>query len=215
MTLTGEQLLTLFVALFSLFSPFANIGPFAGLVNHFPREEQIKISRGVFINAVVILLVFVWAGELIFEILGVTSHALGLVGAVALFRAGMPMMTDGNKEESRMDLIESREKQDWRSIVAIPMTFPMSIGGTTAAYVVSATGLATNITDLMALSVVVVAFAVVVWMTHYFSPPLASRLSPAGRDILTRVGGIILLSIAFGLMANSLKGFFPILNTTS
>ena len=208
MTMTFEQLLVFFTALVSLFSPLANIGPFAGLVGHFPRDEQKKIARGVFINTIVVLLILVWAGEVIFQVLGVTPHALSLVGGIALFRAGMPMMSNGTKEDANVDEVDAK-RQDWRSMVAVPMTFPMSIGGTTAAYVVSGTAFARNAADLAAISVVIVLFAVVIWLTHYFSPPLTSRLSPAGRDIVTRVGGIILLAIALGLMANGLKGFFP------
>ena len=96
-------------------------------------------------------------------------------------------------------------------MAVMPMTFPLSIGGTTAAYIVSATGLANNLIDLVAISGVILFFALVIWLTHLFSPPLASRLNPQGRLILGRIGGIILVTIAVQLLASGLKGLFPVL----
>jgi len=214
MTLTATQLLVLFTALVSLFSPVANIGPFAALVGHFSRADQRKIARGVFMNAAIVLLIFVWGGEFLFKLLGVTPDTLSVTGGIALFLAGMPMMLKGAKEpEGEEEAIEQAKTRphDWRSMVVVPMTFPMSIGGTTAAYVVSATAFAENAVDLLALSGVVLLFCIVLWLTHLFSPPIGKAVGPGGRDILTRVGGIVLVAISVQLVTSGLRGLFPVL----
>lgn len=133
MTLTLQQLLLLFVSLFTLFSPLANIGPFSSLVGHFSRNDQRRLAFAVFINVLVVMLLFVWVGEALFTILGVNSDSLSVTGGIALMIAGLPMMLGTSKsEEVKQDL----EPKTWREMTVIPMTFPMSIGGTTAAYVV-------------------------------------------------------------------------------
>jgi len=116
----------------------------------------------------------------------------------------------GTSKPERVE--ESEQAQNWRDMAVIPMTFPMSIGGTTAAYIVSASGFAKNILDLLAISVVVVLFGVVIWLTHLFSPPLAAKLNPQGRAILNRIGGIILVAIAVQLLAGGFTGLFPALS---
>ena len=214
MTMTLTQLLVLFTALVSLFSPLANIGPFAALVGHLPREDQRKLAPRVFLNVLAVLLVFVWLGELLFNLLGVTPDTLSVTGGIALFIAGLPMMLKGAKEPEGEDeaLAQAKEQpQDWRSMVVVPMTFPMSIGGTTEAYVVSASGFAKNPLDLLAISVVVLLFSIVIWLTHLFAPPIGRAVGPGGRDILTRVGGIVLVAISVQLVASGLKGLFPVL----
>ena len=208
MNITLQQLLLLFISLFTLFSPLANIGPYASLVGHFPRADQKKLAFSVFINAVVVMLLFVWLGELLFNILGVNSNSLSITGGIALMIAGLPMMLGSDKPDKVED---SQEPQSWREMAVIPMTFPMSIGGTTAAYIVSATGFAGSIPDLLAISVVVVLFGVVIWLTHLYSPPLAAKLNPQARGVLNRIGGIILVAIAVQLLAGGVKGFFPLL----
>lgn len=164
------------------------------------------------------MIVFVWAGEFVFRLLGVTPDTLSVAGGIALFIAGLPMMLKGDKEpEGGAEAIAQAEQkpQDWREVVVVPMTFPMSIGGTTASYVVSATGFAQNYVDLLAICVIVLLFCVVIWLTHLFSPPIGKALGPGGRDILTRVGGIVLVAISVQLVAGGLRGLFPVLGGRS
>ena len=73
------------------------------------------------------------------------------------------MLGSGKPEEDE----PSEISQNWRDMAVTPMTFPMSIDGTFAAYVVSATAFAQNAIDLVAISIVVVLFGVVVWLTSY------------------------------------------------
>lgn len=211
MTLTYEELLVFLAALVGLFSPFANIGPFSSLIGHYSRPDQRKIAAGVFINVVVVLLVFLWIGQVIFEILGINSDSLTVTGGIALMYAGLPMMLNLGGDKQADNDGKKLPADSWRSMVIIPMTFPMSIGGTTAAYMVTASGQTNNYIDMVALSIVVMIFSVVIWATHFFSPVIATRLNPLGRQILNRIGGIILVTIAVQLLASGLKGLFPVL----
>lgn len=208
MTMTFQQLLLFFVALFTLFSPLGNIGPYASLVGHFPRADQRRLAFAVFRNVTIVMLLFVWAGEALFVVLGINSNSLTVTGGIALMIAGLPMMLGKSDTE---EVAVSKETKTWREMAIIPMTFPMSIGGTTAAYIVSETGNAQNVADLLAISLVILIFAVVIWLTHLLSPPLAAKLNPPGRAILGRVGGIILVTIAVQLLASGLSGLFPAL----
>lgn len=208
MTLSLQQLFILFVSLFTLFSPLACIGPIASLAGHFSRSDQKKLAFAVFVNAVLVLVAFVWVGNFLFELLGVNSYSLSVTGGIALMIAGLPMMLGSTKPDKDEP---AKQTQNWRDMAVVPMTFPMSIGGTTAAYVVSATGEAEGVLDLAAISGVVVLFTVVIWLTHLFSPPLAAKLKPRSRVVLNRVGGIVLVAIAVQLLASGLKGLFPVL----
>lgn len=208
MTMTLQQLLILFVALFTLYSPLSNLGPYASLVGHFSRPDQKRLAFAVFRNVMFVMLLFVWVGELLFDVLGVNADSLSLTGGIALMIAGLPMMLGAGKPDKDEP---GKETQNWRDMAVIPMTFPMSVGGTTAAYIVSATAFTQNITDLFAISIVVAFFGVVIWLTHFLSPPLSARMKPQGRVILSRIGGIVLVAISVQLMAGGLKGLFPIL----
>lgn len=207
MTMSLQQLLTLFVALFTLYSPLSNIGPYASLVGHFSRPDQKKLTFAVFVYVVAVLLLSAWIGEVLFDVLGVNEASLSATGGIALIIAGLPMMLGAGKPDKDEP---GKETQNWRDTAVTPMTFPMSIDGTEVAYVVSATAFARNALDLAAISIVVVLFGAVVWLTLFFSPPLVAKLSPQAGVILHRIGGIVLVAIAVQLLADGVQGLFPI-----
>ena len=100
--------------------------------------------------------------------------------------------------ERESDKVEGEE--NWRSVVVVPLTFPFSVGGATAAIVISTASRYDSPLDLTVISLVCVLAALVIGATHYFSGPIARRLSPQRMDILTRISGIILVSIAAQLL---------------
>jgi len=208
MTMSLQQLLTLFVALFTLYSPLSNIGPYASLVGHFSRPDQKKLAFAVFINVLAVLLLSAWIGEVLFDVLGVNESSLSVTGGIALMIGGLPIMLGAGKSK---EAEPGEVSHNWRDMAVTPMTFPMSIDGTFAAYVVSATALSQNVIDLVAISIVVLLFGIVVWLTHLFSPPLVDRLSPQAGVILSRIGGIVLVAIAVQLLADGVKGLFSFL----
>ncbi len=208
MTITLQQLALFFVALFTLFSPLSNVGPYSSLMSHLTRADQKKLAFAVGMNVAVVTVLFVWAGELLFKILGVNTPSLTIAGGIALIIAGLPMMLGTNRlNEAGSD----EPAKSWREMSVLPMTFPMSMGGTTVGYVVTAAGYAKNLGDLVAISVVCILFAFVVLCTIYLSPPVASRLPPQAQLVLGRVSGIVLVAISIQLFASGLKGLFPVL----
>jgi multiple antibiotic resistance protein len=96
------------------------------------------------------------------------------------------------------------EGKDWQSIVVMPLIFPFSVGASTVAIVISTSSRYDSTVDLIAISIVCALFALVVGITNYFSGPINQRLSPLGRDIMSRVAGIILVAIAFGLLTRGI-----------
>jgi len=208
MTMSLQQLLTLFVALFTLYSPLSNIGPYATLVGHFSRPDQKKLALAVFIYVSAVLLLSAWGGEVLFEVLGVNEASLSLTGGIGLMIGAIPIMLGTDKPD---ETESGKGTQNWRDIAFTPITFPISIDGAFAAYVVAATTFSKNVIDLVAISIVVVLFGAVVGLTLFFSPPLVAKSSPQTGVILSRVGGIVLVAIAVQLIADGVKGLLPLL----
>jgi multiple antibiotic resistance protein len=201
MTIPLEQLILLFTSLFAIFSPPANIGPFAAISGHFPRPIQRRIALQVAASYAGVLIISAWVGQWLLEILGVTVSGLTVAGGIALMLAGLPLMLRGDKPQPSPEEIEAAsDREDWRSVVVVPLTFPMSVGGATAAIVIASASRYDSIPDLTAISLVCILMALVIFATHFFSGPVAKRLSPQNMDILTRVSGIVLVAIASQLL---------------
>jgi multiple antibiotic resistance protein len=201
MTIPTEQLLILFTSLFAIFSPPAAIGPIATISGGYPRSVQRRIALQVAAAYAGVLIISAWVGQWLLEILGVTMSGLTVAGGIALILAGLPLMLNGaNRQPNKGEISKASEQEDWRTIVVVPLTFPLSVGGATVAIVIAAASRWDTAPDLTAISLVCLVMALVIFATHLFSGPIATRLSPQNMDILARISGIVLVAIAAQLL---------------
>lgn len=201
MTIPTEQLLILFTSLFAIFSPPAALGPIATISGDYPRHIQRRIATQITVAYAGVLIVAAWVGQWLLEVLGVTVSGLTVAGGIALLLAGLPLMLNGAKRQpSEAEITQASAQDEWRTIVVVPLTFPLSVGGATAAIVIAAASRWDTVPDLIAISLVCLVMAVVIFATHYLSGPIAKRLSPQNMDILSRISGIVLVAIAAQLL---------------
>jgi multiple antibiotic resistance protein len=122
--------------------------------------------------------------------------ALSFVG-VELMRGGgePPPEKDGEKVAPRA------APPTWRSVLFMPVTFPLTVGGTTFAIFVSFRSMARNLPEIIALSIAGLAYAMVPAITVYASGHLERRVTPKTRTLLEKVAGILLTAIAVMLLS--------------
>jgi multiple antibiotic resistance protein len=87
-------------------------------------------------------------------------------------------------------------------VLFTPITFALTVGGTTFAFGVAASADVGDVEGRLLLSVAAVAYAAVAGLTLYASGHVERRISPQVGMILDRVAGILLTSIAVILLAN-------------
>ncbi len=201
MDIPTSQLIVLFVSLFTIFSPPAMIGPIAAITGKYPRKRQRRIAWQVAGSYVLVLIVSAWIGQWLLSILGVTVGGLMVAGGLALFLVGLPLMMKGSKGKIKeMEEDEESDEKDnmtkGKASLIVPLVFPMAIGGATAAIVIAQASQWKSALDLLAISGVCALMALVIFLTYYFSGPIAQRLRPHSLDILGRISGIILVAIA-------------------
>jgi multiple antibiotic resistance protein len=83
----------------------------------------------------------------------------------------------------------------------MPVTFPLTVGGTTFAIFVSFRSMARNLPEIIALSIAGLAYAMVPAITVYASGHLERRVTPKTRTLLEKVAGILLTAIAVMLLS--------------
>jgi multiple antibiotic resistance protein len=89
-----------------------------------------------------------------------------------------------------------------KSVLFTPVTFPLTVGGTTFAFAVAASAQAANLMDKASLSLAALCFAAVTGITLYAAGHVQRRVSLKGAMLLDRVAGILLTAIAVILLAN-------------
>lgn len=207
---SSEHLL-FFVTLFTLFSPPAAIAAFATITDRFPNDIQKKVAKRLARNYFVVMFVSLIVGEYILMALGISTAALMITGGLAVLIAGMPMMISGQKLRmvNNEDEFQAVPRAEWESVVSVPMTFPMTVGGATIAIAISTASQTVAIMDYGILIFAVFLMALVVYLVTLTASALAKRLG-GSIDILTRASGIIIVAIAIQILAKGLSGLIEI-----
>lgn len=203
---TGNPVL-MFMALFALYSPLAALSSYLPIIGRFSSRDQLRLAVGLFINVAAFVLLAVWIGEPILELLGVTTAALSVTGGIALLYAGVPMMRGLEEAAPAGDEPDDASpgngtQESWRSVLFTPLTFPLTIGGTSFGLIVAFAASAQGISEDIYLSVAGLAYAVLTGLTVYAAGHLHRRVSVAARAVLSRIAGILLTAIAVTLLVN-------------
>jgi multiple antibiotic resistance protein len=161
--------------------------------------------------AVAILLV-TWAGRPLLNLLGLSLPALRVAGGFVLLLAALPMVTEYQRSSAQQEAeleAGAASSRNWVQLGAVPLTFPISIGGATVAAVIAAAGHHPSLQRAIATSLVGLAMTAVVWLTLRSAVPVTRRFSRGAMAALTAFSGLLLVCIAFQVMAAGLRDLLP------
>jgi multiple antibiotic resistance protein len=237
----NHEPLVFFLALFGLYSPVAALASYLPIIQSFSHAQVLRLSIGLTLNVAVFVLLAIWAGEPLLEVLGLSTAALTATGGIALAWEAIPLMTGhhaapGSETAAHHTSTETMPEADAhapgakpipaadaeaipaadteptppahpvpsgsRSVLFLPLTFPLTVGGTTFAFGVAASASAPGIQEKALVSVAAICYALVTGVTLYAAGHVTRRISPQGMVLLDRIAGILLTAIAVILLVN-------------
>jgi len=220
----NHEPLVFFLALFALYSPVAALASYLPILQSFSHAQVLRLSIGLTVNVAVFVLLAIWAGEPLLEVLGLSTASLTATGGIALAWEAVPLMTGhhaapasetaahhqgteaipegehapGAETVPAAHPVPARSK----SVLFLPLTFPLTVGGTTFAFGVAASASAPGITEKILVSVAAIGYAIVTGVTLYLAGHVHRRISAEGMVLLDRIAGILLTAIAVILLVN-------------
>lgn len=205
-----RQIFLFQIALFSMFSPFAVIAPFVNMTSEYSRRIQYRMAFRVSLYSMLTLLMTAWAGDVLLKLLGISIEALAAAGGTILIMTSVPMVLSGDSPRKKVDRDNMDEMtEDWKAMVVSPLVFPLTIGAGSISLVITQASRAGGLLDRVIISVVILLHGCIMWATYAFAGPLSRRIGRQGNAVITRIGGIILLSLAFILLTDGLRTLLP------
>src|SRR3954449_4360798 len=215
-----EQPLLLFLALLGLYSPLAALPSYFPIVGQLTGPETRRLALALFVNIAIFGLVALWVGEPLLEILGLSTAALTATGGIALLYEGIALMRGTAHHPSVDDVeqapggqpasvggpqplavqVQPARTENWRRVAFVPVTFPLTVGGTTFAFFVAFRAEADTTVDVLLLSVAGLAYAAVTAVTVYASGHVQRRAKPSTAAFLDRLAGILLTAMAVTIL---------------
>lgn len=198
-----------FTTLFVIIDPPGCAPIFATLTKGTSKSHQREMAFKSVGVAAIILIGFAYIGEWLFGKLGISLDALRISGGIMLFIIGLNMVFE-KRTEAREDRAEDvlEEVENPEDISVFPMGIPMIAGPGTMATLLILMGEDAGQAQQLAIMAALVLTLVITLITFLLAGPLMKLMGKSVTDVLTRVLGVLLATLASQFVLDGLTGTF-------
>ena len=200
-TLLPYALLCL-TSIFTLANPLGTMPVFLTMTQGLSEDRRRFIVKRATITAVIILIVFTFAGQFIFMFFGISTNGFRIAGGVIIFKIGYDML---QARYTHVKLNDNEIKTYVNDISITPLGIPMLCGpGAIANTIV----LMSDAHTLSMKAVLVGSIAFIYILTYYIlraSTRLIKVLGETGNNVMMRLMGLLLMVIAVECFVGGIK----------
>ena len=198
----SSQFFYAFMAFFAIMNPISNLPAYMALVADDSQKISRKIAFRSLLIAFVIITVFIFSGDFIFKVFGITIVSFRIAGGILVAVIGYHMI-NGNHSPSYKGMEQQAVNSDPMSIAISPLAMPLFAGPGT---ITTALSLANG--GLQDQLITVVAFALLCVITYLLlrsAKQIAGFLGENLMKIITKMMGLLLFSIGIQMIIVSVQ----------
>ena len=198
----SSQFFYAFMAFFAIMNPISNLPAYMALVADDSQKISRKIAFRSLLIAFVIITVFIFSGDFIFKVFGITIISFRIAGGILVAVFGYHMI-NGNHSPSYKGMEQQAVNSDPMSIAISPLAMPLFAGPGT---ITTALSLANG--GLQNQLITVVAFALLCVITYLLlrsAKQIAGFLGENLMKIITKMMGLLLFSIGIQMIIVSVQ----------
>jgi multiple antibiotic resistance protein len=186
--------------LFLIMDPFANVPIFLGLLKNVPESRRRIIIIRELLIALFVLLLFMFSGQYILQLLQISESSLGVAGGVVLFLISLKMIFSGSE-----DIFTNTP--DGEPLV-VPLAIPLIAGPSAIAAVILI--MANDPNRWVDWGIALVVAWSLVGLILIFSEKFSRHISHKAFAAIERLMGILLTIIAVDMILDGIKKAFGI-----
>lgn len=206
------DLLKPLIALLAVVNPIGVVPFFLAFTQGMTRAERLHTLRVSSFSAFCVIAISGLAGLQIIGFFGISIASFQVGGGMLLLISALHMINAQPAESGKEDVEEGHAKASaGASVAVVPLTIPLLTGPATISTMV----IYAQKTRYFWEHAVLVGYAVVIGVATYAafaaSGRIARVLGSTGINVMTRLMGLILASMAVELLADGLIKLFPVL----
>jgi multiple antibiotic resistance protein len=201
-----------FIAIITMVNPLAVIPSFVALTGDASRRARNSVAFVASIACIVVLTVFLLAGNYVFKFFGITVPAFQIMGGVIFLTNAMRTLVDDDRRsfdiggERRM---EDRDRQkaeiDPSSIAVVPIAVPMLSGPGAITSVMVLVNLYPGVEAKMAVIISIVAVGALSYVVLLAADPISRVIGSRGRLVFAKIMSLLLGAIGIQFIINGVK----------
>lgn len=198
----SSQFFYAFMAFFAIMNPISNLPAYMALVADDSQKISRKIAFRSLLIAFVIVTVFIFSGDFIFKVFGITIVSFRIAGGILVAVIGYHMI-NGNHSPSYKGMEQQAVNSDPMSIAISPLAMPLFAGPGT---ITTALSLANGGLQNQLITIVAFAFlCVITYLLLRSAKQIAEFLGENLMKIITKLMGLLLFSIGIQMIIVSVQ----------
>ena len=189
-----------FTSFFTLTNPLGTMPVFLTMTHGMTDKERRAIVRRATIVSFLTLMVFVFAGQLLFKFFGISTNGFRIAGGVIIFKIGFDML------QARYTPMKLKDEEIKTYDISItPLAIPMLCG---PGAIANAIVLMEDSHTIEMKSVLIGMIALIYFITFLIlraSTRLVKVLGETGNNVMMRLMGLILMVIAVECFVSGLR----------
>ncbi len=205
-----DLLLNSFVTLVVTIDPPGLAPIFLGLTGGMLGRQRRQMAYRGSLIAFFILVFFAVAGDLLLETLGISLGAFRIAGGLLLFVISFEMIFDRREARKKKTSEVAVQDDNSHDIAVFPLALPLIAGpGAISATILLAGSFPSPLERLSLIGVIAICIALVM-ISLTIAGALDRLLGHTGRNILTRLLGVLLAALSVQFVIDGLRAEFPI-----
>lgn len=194
-------LLITIAGIFVIVNPLTTAFAFMSLTTRMKEQRRKEIALKATKISTSLFFIFALLGGIIFQLFGITLAAFRIAGGIILFGIAMGMIrSKGEEEDERKQTKPEGEISD--DISVIPLAIPFISGPGSIATVMILTSEAPTIYHTVLVFLAVLITTVTCYYSMVYSKVIVRYLGDSGKQIITKVFGLILAVISVQFVIN-------------
>jgi len=186
--------LVTFTSVLFIVDPVALVPTYLVITRRETPEQRRDTARRACVAAALILLTFGVAGQLLFQLFGITMPAFRIAGGLILWFVAMDMLhAQRTTQEGPEEIVEGQSKED---VALTPLAMPMLAGPGAISTVMVLAGQAETMLHRAIVFAAVVLTLLLSWLTLRIGERVITRMGQTGIRMITRIMGLLLAAIA-------------------
>ena len=196
------------VAMIIMMNPLSSLSIFLDLTHKTSFSEQQKTALHATIAMLIIMLLSLWTGEGLLNILGIRVPSFRIAGGIILLLMGLSMLQSRESAVSHTsdDDVAAKKRH---SVAVVPIALPVIIGPGAISTLIIAAGDFPMLTNKLWMTSICFALAIGMGIMLYYAAQIAKFVGASVIKVVTRIMGMIIMAIAVGMLADGLIGLFP------
>ncbi len=197
----------MFVGLFAIVSPIGVVPLYLSFTENVKRRRP-TIARTTALSVALIFVTTMFVGQSLLAFFSISVDAFRVAGGILLMSIAFGML-QARVNRTGHTPEEDEEAVDSASVAVVPLAMPLLAGPGSMSTVILFSNQTDGALDSIALFVICLMVAVIIWGILHFAPQIGDRMSQTSMNVLTRVMGLILAAMSVEFVVGGLRNLLP------